>query len=802
MKKYVFTVVAVLLVLLAMFSCTPTPVNKPPVWTAESYTVSSTVGQEVVFDLSDKVSDPDGDPVTITVESTSATVTSEKKFKFTTTEAGSFVFKLKASDGKGGTAVAFLVVQVSPVPNNKPTWKNGPYTASVEKGQVLQYDLSGKVEDPDGDSVTVTIEVQDFGATIEGTVFKWNTAGVNEGVYNFTLKATDSKGLFAYESLTVTVNPPVVPNRAPVVLPLANVSAKVGQEISIDLKNYVSDPDGDPIQITKISGPGAIVGTKYVWFPSKIVDSYETVTLKFSDGRGGETTSSFKVIAQTPGSASVVVYVTDYKSGPATQGATVSILRNGDVVAFATTDENGKASFSDLLLTSTDFDVLITKDGYAKTYIEGLRLKDGQTLEFETQMRVATIGNTASNKPFEIDFEILDQNGNPLNDNTVYTDKIMVTGMATSTEYTFNLWYVKVGGVPGTGTFTNPRVIGYSGEIYAAPSVAEFEGMTPVYIDMYDQNDNRYEKIVYIYVSRTPATAITPYIVQKYTNAVPTGYNIVSVARRAPIEYYGKKDPKPTAAENGTNLYVRIYWRPWYSTSGTTKPKAYKIYRSFDGVLFEPVAIVPNTVYTFTDYSAKLEPNKKVWYAVSSVYDGYEAPYTIIGNVIPLPMFSVTDVSPINGSVDVPRDPEFTWRFNGPTTTSEGNVTYLYDIWLYDEVVNDYGYYSISKALNGSYSIFGLIPASDGGTVNIKFSDYTNPTSPYRWVDFAALNWYPYDKLQANKTYEWGNELLAARVIDSTDRSISYAIYIDNNNVLGFGTTETEVYHRFVTGDN
>ncbi|MGB9614992.1 MAG: Ig-like domain-containing protein, partial [Fervidobacterium sp.] len=158
MKKYVFTVVAVLLVLLAMFSCTPTPVNKPPVWTAESYTVSSTVGQEVVFDLSDKVSDPDGDPVTITVENTSATVTSEKKFKFTTTEAGSFVFKLKASDGKGGTAVAFLVVQVSPVPNNKPTWKNGPYTASVEKGQVLQYDLSGKVEDPDGDSVTVTIE--------------------------------------------------------------------------------------------------------------------------------------------------------------------------------------------------------------------------------------------------------------------------------------------------------------------------------------------------------------------------------------------------------------------------------------------------------------------------------------------------------------------------------------------------------------------------------------------------------------------------------------------------------------------
>ena len=800
MKKYFLLSLIVLLVLAFVFSCTP--LNKAPVWKDAPYEISGTVGVLLEFDLSDKVSDPDGDPVSITiVRGTGATI-ENGVFKFTPSEAKTYTFVLEASDGKGGKNTATLVINVSIVPNNAPVWSASSYTGNVNKGELFIFDLSDKVNDPDGDEVEVTIEGNTRGATIEGKVFNWNTSAITEGSYSFLLKARDSKGAFSYATLEISVQPAVIPNRPPVVLPLQiqNLSTKVGKEVSINLKDYVSDPDGDAVQITKVSGPGAIVGTKYVWFPETLMNE-TSVTLKFSDGKGGEVTKTFKVSATIPGTGNLTIYITDYKSGPATSGATVKLMKNGSLVSEQTTDSSGKVVFNNITLnTTTDFDIIISKNGYAKTYIEGLRLKDGETIEFETQMRVAKLGPTSSDKPFELEYVILDEMGRELVDNVVSTDGIKVLGTATSTEYTFNLWCVKVGGVPGAGTLTNPRVIGYSPAISALSSVKEFEGMVPVYVDLYDQNDNRYEKIIYLYVSRTPSVAITPYIVEKYTNAVPTGYNILAYTRRGKIEYYGGKTPSPTVADKDQNLYVRVYWRPWYSASGTTQPKAYKIYRSFDGTIFEPVATLPNNVYTYTDYSAKLEPNKKVWYAVSSVYDGYETPYSVVGSVIPLPMFDVQYISPVNGSTNVPRDPEFSWQFVGPTSTPEGNVTYIYDIWLYDLVVNDSCYYSISRALGGSYSIFGITPATQGNTVSFKFSDFTSGT--YRWVDFAANTWYPYDKLQANKTYEWGNELLVARVIDVSDRTIAYAIHTDNNNYLGTGKIETDMYHRFVTGEN
>ncbi|MEN3043453.1 MAG: hypothetical protein ABDH59_09215 [Fervidobacterium sp.] len=500
------------------------------------------------------------------------------------------------------------------------------------------------------------------------------------------------------------------------------------------------------------------------------------------------------------------MYVTDYKAGSATVGATVKLKSGTSVIESKITNLSGLVEFNDITLSnSTDFDVVIEKNGYAKTYIEGLRLQDGQIMEFETQIRVAKLGPTTSEKPFEVSIEFKDVNGNKLVDTgyLISTNNIIASGTVNSTEYTLNLWYVKVGGVPGSGTLTAPRAIGYGQVVSANLSVAEFEGMTPVFVDVYDMNDNRYEKIIYIYVSRTPATAINPYIVEKYTTIAPTGYNIISYTRAQAVEYYGKDTPKITAAPQGANLFVRIFWRPWYSASGKTAPKAYKVYRSFDGISYQPIGIVPAGTSSFYDYSAQLEPGKKVWYAVSSVYDGYEAPYTVIGDVIPLPLLSVTYNSPVNGSTNVSRDPTFSWTYTGISQTTEGKPVYYYDIWLYDYVINDYCYYSLgTNPSSSSYSIF-ITPNS---SVSIKFSDYhhSNITAskPQAWIDFAAKAWYPYKQLQAHKTYEWGNELLAAHIVDPADQSRALSILWDDNNFFGFGNIRPDIYHRFITGQN
>ncbi|ODN29763.1 hypothetical protein A4H02_09090 [Fervidobacterium thailandense] len=783
--------------------------NAAPVWTKAAYSASAVVGQPFEFDLAGKVSDPDGDAITITIVRAPNGITAtiaDNKLKFTPPAVGTYEFTLKASDGKGGEAEAGLVVVVSAIPNTSPVWKQGTYTRSAEVGQTIQINLAPEVTDEDGDPITLTLVGETYGAQInEQKVFVWNTTGRQPGLYQFLVKATDSKGAYSYAHLEITLIPAPVPNQSPRVLPIPEQVTYVGKAVEIDLTKYVSDPNGDPITIQKVSGPGVVIGSKYFWFPTAKLSTPATVQLKFTDGKGGEATASFKVSAPYDGAASLTIYVTDYKSGPATAGATVKVKVGSETLEMVT-DNTGKVTFSNITLsTTTDVDVVIEKSGYARTYIEGLRLAHGQNLEFETQMRVAKLGPTSSEKPFELSVQIRDANGNDISTtgNVVTTDSIQVTGTATTTEYSLNLWYVKVGGVPGAGTFTAPRTIGYTGTISAVPSVAEFEGMVPVYIDVYDMNDNRYEKIVYIYVSRMPAQAITPYIVQKYTTVAPNGYNIISYTRAQYVEYYGKKDPKPTAAPSGTNLFIRVFWRPWYSASGTTQPKAYRIYRSFDGVSFQPIATVPNTVSSYSDYSAQLEVGKRVWYAVSSVYDGYETPYTVIGDVIPLPLLQVTYISPLNGSTGVPRDPEFKWQFSGVSTTAEGDPSYLYDIWLYDLVVNDYCYYSLgTNPTTGQYSILPTLVPS----VSFKFSDYhhSKRTSqkPWAWIDFAAKDWYPYDKLQAFKTYEWGNELLAAQIIDPQDRSRALSILVDDNNYFGLGNIRTDIYHRFITGEN
>ncbi|AMW32977.1 hypothetical protein NA23_06750 [Fervidobacterium islandicum] len=797
MKKVVFLAASIMLfLLLTLTSCVPVA----PVWDKPNYTLTGTVGQEVSFDLSGKVTDPNGDQVTITIvgETHGATITN-KVFKFTPASVGTYTFTLKASNGRGGEAFATLIVVASAAPNNAPMW-NLPEDIQIIKGQKLDYDLTSRVSDPDGDEITITLESGPSGALIENDRLKWDTATFAEGLYIFLLKATDSKGAFSYGHLKVSVLPVPTTNRNPSVLPIADQLVNVGKMLTINLSDYAYDPDGDALTFKIKSGPGYIISNKYYWFPTAKSSTKNTVTVEVSDGKGGTANMTFKVSAPYDGTGSLVVYVTDYKSGSATVDAAVKLMVGNTQVAVGTTDANGKVQFNNVTLsTTTDFDIVIEKAGYAKTYIEGLRLKHNETVKFETQLRVAKLGPTTSVKPFELNFAMYDANNNVVLPNgNLSTDTIRVVGQATSTEYTLNLWYVKVGGVPGTATFTAPRTIGYSNPIVATQSAAEFEGMTPVLIDVYDQNDNRYEKIVYVNIVRQAATNIVPYIVQRYTTAAPTSYNILAYTRNLAVEYY-KGGEKPTAAPKGTNLYVEVRWRAWYSASNTTRPKAYRIYRSFDNITYEPIATVPNTTYYYRDYSAELEPLKRVYYAVSSVYDGFETPYTVIGDVIPLPMFNVIYVSPVNGSTNVSRDPTFRWRFDGTSSTAEGTVQYLWDIWLYDEVVNDYCYYSLgTNPTSGSYSIFGTLATAP--TVEFKFSDFTSGT--YRWIDFSAQAWYPYNKLQANKVYEWGNELLVARIIDPSDRSIAYAIRVDNNNYIGLGTIPTEIYHRFVTGEN
>ncbi len=615
-----------------------------------------------------------------------------------------------------------------------------------------------------------------------------------------------------------------------------------GNKLEVDLSQYVKDPEGGTITFTKKSGPGTISGTKYVLEPTweSPGAGEHTVQVEAKDRARKSIVVSFKVNVKK--SALLELYVTEFNSGPAVKNADV-IVKDGDkVVEQCKTDERGIARVYILHEDANPkyYNVFLSKENHGKTIINGLKFESHKKTELETTLRKAALG-PASDNPIEVDIKFYEDSTKatevtlPAN---ISADTIYVTVTATPLDYpnTCNIIYAKAGGVPGAGTFANPRL--YASDINSLSgtlSVKEFEGEIPIIVDVYDDNDTRVEYIFYVNVFRTPY-----YIVERNTTKYNTSYDLVAYTKRAPVEFYSNPIDKskitalskdgnvvPNAAPEGTNLWVTLYWlRQEMSTQSTTTtiPKAYRLYRSFDGENFEPFATVPATYYYFSDSSPKLEVGKRVWYAVSSVYDCLESTPTVIGSIelLPIPTIVYTGDA-LNGSKDVPRDPTFGWKFivdkkysDLVNADTKYTLKHRWDIWLYDEIVNDLVYYSLGViSSNGpAYYTFSNVATQTELEIKIKFSEqvFAGPTG---WVDFAFgdyyANTYGYPFLQANKTYCWGNELLATQLeyngLNSQDpnekfKAISYAIHTDQNSRVTQYPVETDVYHTFTTGSN
>lgn len=626
-------------------------------------------------------------------------------------------------------------------------------------------------------------------------------------------------------------------NKPPVWKDIPDQVVGKGQELVLDLKSYVSDPDNNLKSISLVTtGKGSIENGVYKWTPTE--EGEFSIKVAAEDMMGEKVEKEFKVKVNPSGT--LVVYAAQFNSGPAVEGATVVVKdKDGNVRGQAKTDASGKASVITMLTgESEELNIFISKESHARTTILGLKLKKDSTYELTTTLRKATMAQTTTEIPIDVDVELYTDAtmATPIDPASVTGNTIFVVVTATPTEFKegINIIYAKANGVPGTSFFTNPRLYASGANVLTGSiSVREFEGEIPLIVDVYDHNDNKVEKIVWLNVVRTPATGIVPYLVERYTTYYTTQYDLYAYTRNGAVEFYSKPpveknkvksigDFEPAASPNDkTNLWIEVRWlRKVYSSQKTTAttPKAYKIYRSFDGENFKPIATVPESYYYYRDASPELEIGKKTWYAVSAVYDGYEATKTVIGYITPLPMLQIEYIGPLDGATNVSRDPEFGWRFKGleaytpsdeetPTTS----LLYRWDIWLYDETLNDFGYYSLGKAPS-SYYMF----ATPETEVRFKFSDFyygnvkDQVNGPY-WLDFGAGAPYAYDKLQANKTYEWGNELLAAQWAYNgtalTDpekkfKAIAYSVHTDNNAKIVSIAVETEIYHTFTTGSN
>ncbi|MGL4580604.1 MAG: Ig-like domain-containing protein [Shewanella xiamenensis] len=237
-----------------------TPDNHRP--EAEDAQLTTLNNVSKTIDLLGKISDVDGDALTITLDANPRFSLNGTQVTFTPNGfIGLDQAVYSVEDGKGGYALANIVAISKdanpPIPNMAPTAKGKNFTLDVATNATLSIDLVTQqlIADADGDALSIAhIYTANNRATKQGETGITYTPGAFRGVDQFTYVITDGKDGYAMNAITVVVNDSTPANTIPTA---GLVTAKMlhnDPAITISVSGAVNDADGDALNIVSISG--------------------------------------------------------------------------------------------------------------------------------------------------------------------------------------------------------------------------------------------------------------------------------------------------------------------------------------------------------------------------------------------------------------------------------------------------------------------------------------------------------------------------------------------------------------------
>ena len=244
-----------------------------------------------------------------------------------------------AACGDGGPGV----VDPTPAPNRRPETVGAIPAQTVSVGETATIDVSPYFRDADGDALSYAATSSNTGvgsASVSGSSVA--VAPLAKGVFTVTVTARDPQGLTAQQSFEVTA-----PNRGPEpagTIPPQSVFA--GETASVDVAAYFRDPDGDPLGYAATSSDerlarAAVAGAAITI--EGVSQGVATITVRATDGDGGEAEQSFQVTVPNRGpEAAGTIPARTVSVGETATIDVSSYFRDadGDILSYTATSSN------------------------------------------------------------------------------------------------------------------------------------------------------------------------------------------------------------------------------------------------------------------------------------------------------------------------------------------------------------------------------------------------------------------------------------------------------------------------------
>lgn len=253
--------------------------------------------------------------------------------------------------GDGGTEPTPVTPPTPPTPpppaNRAPTATGSIEAQTIPAGESVTVNVAGNFTDPDGNTLSFSAASSDDAvATASVSGSNVTIEGVAAGSTTVTVTASDPGGLSATQSIAVTVE---AANQAPVGEGIIDDQGMVvGDEVTVDVTDNFSDPDGDDLTYTATSSDTAVatVATDGAMVTITAVGAGEaTVTVTATDPGELSATQEFGVVVTEANEAPVAEGTIDDVTVVAGSEATVDVTANfsdpdGDDLTYAATSDD------------------------------------------------------------------------------------------------------------------------------------------------------------------------------------------------------------------------------------------------------------------------------------------------------------------------------------------------------------------------------------------------------------------------------------------------------------------------------